>query len=307
MRIWLLASALILIPYGSRAITVSSPKADAVPAKAEVSAVKPPVKLTLSVYKTELKLQDDFKLVPDFDKLHREHPGNDEQIDWGNVDAHRYLRKVPIKVGEPLWIRIRLTNVGKKPMFVMDDLFTGPDDFQKTLEAGRYGVSVVITGPDGNKVPWQSTKEIFGMQCPENDPTSSEYRPTPQPGQNPKEKVQIEAWRKEGKSTREIYKLLNEQEAARRRREQTESKHPIARLEPGETISTRPWRYSGKCKKDNARLPHQVGDFAELWNFHLDSPGTYKIRAIYSDDPYRRSGGKPIEFKTPPIKITVLP
>lgn len=297
-RLSLVMAALLLLSDIGRAGEAPMP-AQSIPAQAEVSAVKSPVKLTLSVYKTELKLQDDFKTDIDFERLDKEHPRDVNEHAQDGIDLDQYERRVPIKVGEPLWIKIRLTNIGKKPMAVKDDLFTGPLKFPEALEANSsYGVSVVITGPNGKKVPSESIRDTSALPC---SGSTSRF--------DPAATAKAVAWRKEGKSQEQIDELFAEAiRAEEKRKKKWEMiNHPIKKLNRGESISTGPWRYQGNCAGQGALFPQQVGDYAQLWNFHLDSPGVYKISAVYFDDPYRRSGGTEIGFKTPPIKITVRP
>lgn len=294
----LVTAALLLAHNVGRAGEASVP-AHSIPAQAEVSAVKSPVKLTLSVYKTELKLKEDFKTDIDFERLDREHPRNVDERAQDGIDLDQYERRVPIKVGEPLWIKIRLTNVGKKTMVVKDDLFTGPLTFPEALEANsRYGVSIVITGPDGKSVP------LEGFRDPSTKPCSGSTSAI-----DPVATAKAAAWRKEGKSQEQIDDLFDDEIRAEemRKKKWEMSRHPIKKLNPGESVTTGPWRYQGSCAGQGARSPQHVGDYAQLANFHLDFPGVYKIRAVYFDDPYRRSGGTEIGFKTPSIKITVRP
>src|SRR5437868_2545188 len=86
------------------------------PAQAVVSAVKSPIKLTLTVYKTILKLHGDFKTETDIEKFKKENPPKNGEYDWTLSVLPKYDRRVPIKVGERLWIKIAMTNVGKKPV-----------------------------------------------------------------------------------------------------------------------------------------------------------------------------------------------
>ncbi len=302
MRMLSLVMALLLVPHGSRASSLaplSPPETRPVPAQAEVSAIKSPVKLTLSVYKTDLKLQDDFKIVTDFEKLEKEHPSANDEHAWEGVDFDKYEHQEPIKVGEPLWIKIGLKNVGKKTMFVLDELFTGRKNFRQAIgNERRYGVMVVITGPDGKVIPAPESKYIPSTLCPEGmtsriDPVATE---------------KAAVWRKAGKTEGEIDELMDRdlQDARQKKKEREQAHRPIIKLEPGETTITRPW-HQVRCSGDHGSFPPQVGDFAELWDYHLDFPGVYKIKAVYFDDPYRKSGGKEIQFETAPIEITVTP
>lgn len=266
---------------------------------AEISAVKSPVKLTLSVYKTRLKLQDDFKVDIDYERLDKEHPRDVDDHAQDGIDFEKYERRIPIKVGEPVWIKLRLTNVGKKPMVVMDDLFTGPMNFQEALESNsRYGVSIVITGPDGKDLIWDKGRNSPLIPCSE---AGAIYDPV-----GTKKAAE---WRKQGKSAEQIDELLEKDLRAeeKKKRDWALSHHPVKKLQPGESIATGPWRYAGGCGRQEALLPAQIGDYAQLWNYRLDAPGRYKIRAVYFDDPFRRSGGTEIGFKTPAITLTVLP
>lgn len=302
MHMFSLAAILFLVPLGSRASSLaplSPSEARPIPAQAEVSAVKSPVKLTLSVYKTELKLQDDFKTVTDFEKLEKDHPSDKDPQAWVGIDFDKYEHQVPIKVGEPLWIKISLKNVGKKTMFVLDDLFTGRKNFRQAIGDRRYyGVKVVITGPDGKDVPAPEPEYIPSTPCPEGmtsriDPVGT---------------AKAAAWRKEGKTEDEINSLLEKdlRDEEKRKKEWEQAHRPIIKLEPGETTTTRPW-HKVRCYREYGSFPPRVGDFSELWDYHLDLPGIYKIKAVYIDDPYRKSGGKEIRFETPTVKITVVP
>lgn len=298
MRSTLLTVVLPLLPSLGLAAALTLPEAKPVRAQAEVSAVKSPVKMTLSVYKTELKLLDDFKIETDFDRLWKEHPMKNDKYDWENIDEEKYLRRVPIKVGEPLWIKISLKNVGKKTMFVLDDLFTGRKNFRQAIGDRRhYGVKVVITGPDGKDAPAPEPEYIPSTPCPEGMTSKIDLAAT----------AKAAAWRKEGKTEDEIDALFEKEihDAQEKKKKWDQAHRPIIKLEPGETTTTHPW-HKVRCHSETGSFPPQVGDFSQLWDYHLDSPGVYKIKAVYSDDPYRKSGGKKIHFETPPIKITVV-
>lgn len=301
MRMSSLAIVLLLVPHGSRAASLSLPETKPVRAQAEVSAVKSLVKLTLSVYKTELKLQDDYKLVMDWERLDKEHPRNVDEHAQDGLDLEKYERRVPVKVGEPLWIKISLKNVGKKTMFVLDDLFTGRKNFRQAIGDRRhYGVKVVITGPDGKDVPAPEPQYIPSTPCPEGMTSKIDLAAT----------AKAAAWRKEGRTEDEIDALLDKglRDEEKKKKEWEQAHRPIIKLEPGETTTTRPW-HKIRCYREYGSFPPQVGDFSELWDYHLDSPGVYKIKAVYFDDPYsgHKKVGADIRFETPAIKITVRP
>lgn len=293
-----LTVALILIPHGSLAVSLALPKANPVPAQAAVSAAKSPVKLTLSVYKTTLKLQNDFKLEMDYERLDKEHPRTNNEHAQDGIDLEKYERLVPVKVGEPLWIKISLKNIGTTTMFVLDPLFTGRKNFRQAIAESSNGVKIKITGPNGKVIPAPDPKYIPSTPCPEG--MTSKF--------DPAGTAKAAAWRKQGKTDAEILELLNKElEDKQANKEAYEQSHrPIIKLEPDEITTTRPW-HKIRCSREHGSFPAQVGDFSELWDYHLDAPGTYWIQAIYFDDPYRRSGGKKIRFETPPVKITVLP
>lgn len=297
MRMSSLTVALILIPHGSLAVSLALPKANPVPAQAEVSAANFPVKLTLSVYKITLKLQNDFKLEMDYERLDKEHPRTNNEHAQDGIDLEKYERLVPVKVGEPLWIKISVKNIGKNTMFVMDPLFTGPKNFRQAIAENWYGgVTVKITGPNGKVIPAPDPKYIPSTPCPEG--MLSKF--------DPEGTAKAAAWRKQGKTDAEITDLLNKELEEKQAEEERRDRAPILKLEPGETTTTRPW-LKIRCTREHGSFPAQVGEFSELWDYHLDSPGIYRIHAIYFDDPFRRSGGKKILVETPPVKITVLP
>lgn len=297
MSAW--ALLLLFVPGKSRAVTLSMPATSPVSAEAEVSAAKPPVMLTLSVYKTTLKRHDDFKTEMDLKRPDREHPrGNNERAqDGGNLDRHEH--QVPIKVSEHLWIKISIKNIGEKEMFILDDLFTGRMNFRKAIgNDGRYGVKVVITGADGKTVPGENPFYIPAGPCPGQRTSTVDIIST----------KKVAAWKKEGKTDAEIDELLDRQvQDERKTKEAREQAHrPIIKLAPGKSISTGPW-HKIQCPGERGWFPPQIGDFAELWNYHLDTPGVYKIKAVYFDDPFRARGGSKIQFETPQIQVTVLP
>jgi hypothetical protein len=280
-------------------VTSASSTTNETTPQAEASAIKSPVELTLEVYRTELKRRDEFEMNVDWAALERDHPPDEDGIsDLRGVDKNRYIRRKRIRIGEPLWIKIRLTNLGKKPMFVLDDLFTGPEDFQQALEERHSGVSLIILTHDGQPVKWMREPDSDIDLCPEAEPIS--HAPP-----DPKLQAKVDAWKRDGYSLEKINAMLDaESKAAAEAR--TDAPHPFKKLETGESIATGPWRYRGRCKLDSAKLPQQVGDFGELWNYHLDIPGVYTIKARYFADPYANHG-KQVEIETAPIKITVLP
>lgn len=300
MRMFSLALALLVVPRGSLAVSLSLPEAKPARPQAEISAVKSPVKLTLSVYKTTIKLQDDFKIEMDYERLDREHPRTKDAHAQDGIDLEKYERSVPVKVGEPLWIKISLKNIGEKPMVIMDDLFTGRQNFRSALwdETRHYGVKVIMTGPDGKDLLPPNPMFIPTTPCPEGAWSKVDPAGT----------AKAAAWKREGKTKKEIEELLNKEarDEAVRKKESEQAHRPIIKLAAGETITTPPW-HKIRCNREYGSFPAQVGDFAELWDYHLDVPGVYKIKAAYFDDPFRMSGGKKIRIETAPIDITVLP
>jgi hypothetical protein len=297
MRMFPFTLALLLFPQGSWTAPLAplSPKDPApVPAQSEVSAIKSPIKLTLSVYKTIITLRDDFKIETDVERFKKENPPRNGEYDWTKSVLPKYDRRIPTKIGEPIWIKLRIANVGKKPVFIKDDLFTGPKSFGEVIgEKQRYtGVKVTITGPYGTDVP----PDDWGLSC--SGQTSKI---------DPEGTAKAALWRNEGKTKEEIEELLNKElrDEEEKKRRRAESHHPIKWLNPGEAVSTGAW-FKVRCGGEKNLQVRQIGDFAELWNYHLDAPGVYKIKAVYFNDPYGQ-GGETIRLETPEIKITVRP
>lgn len=267
-------------------------------AEAEVSAVTPPVKLTLQIYKTKLKLHKSM------------HQGKPMIIDGRQMYD-----------GEPLWVKVGITNVGKHPIKVENELFEGERDFRRALEnGGRFGVFFEVVGPDGKnlKMAWDqfSLRHYPDVAHPPPDEDEAAHKRRVQ--------AKVLEWRKAGLGDEAIQDRLNQlsTEDSHAYHELYEQEllreHPPIDVQPGKTVWSPPY-VDPDDEWTKARYSKPIDSFAELLNYNLKKPGVYKIRAAYDETPsftpaqmdqLRASGWKPDEWGvrvvTPWIKISVL-
>lgn len=305
-----LAAWFLLVPTLASART-------AAPAEAETSAIKGPIKLTLSVYRTKVKLQKIRVFTGrDFAGLERDFGDNlpnDSRI-YEKYDIYKNGF-----INEPVWFRITIQNVGKRTGPFPGPLFNAELDFAEWLEkdARFKGGFLSVMDPAGKLVtPPEPLRGMLGTPCPSN------YAPpeTPDEIADRKERGElIKAWKKAGltidQMNERLDKLTPKQWKARDDRKW--ERHYKKRLKPGETVSTPTWRYSTcHVPRDDVHPPE---GFAELHDYKLDKPGTYRIRAIYDGrdinidgkvqpdkpgDPFPAWG---VKLQTPEIKIEVQP
>ncbi len=270
--------------------------AEKIAAEAQVSAVTPPVKLTLQVYKT--KLRRHMKTV------------------------NRGGKPTKVYDGEPLWVRLGITNIGKNTIMVTHDLFTGGREFGMAIDywhGNARGIDLQIIGPDGKKVPkYQSLHSNGPRPGPSAEEKAAEHRLAEE---------KVAAWRRAGYSTEKINELLDEfsEEEGRKRRdawqEENIRRHPAKYLKPGQSVWTPPYSYKDPYNKQFYRA-EPIGDFSELANFDFNDAGIYRIRFVYdksvdaSDFEFHKNVLKDAHWKpdewdvwvqTPWIKIEVLP
>jgi hypothetical protein len=265
-------------------------RGQAVHAEAETSVVRGGLKWTLSVYQTAVHRRDRQESVIDLGKVPREQPLKaDGTVDNERSDLSRYTHIETVRKGDPLWIKITVTNVGQKDAWISDDIMTGRGDFLELMGAqiaNEWPPYIGMSGPDHKRVEWQK-KTLW------HDATTSQSVGPVDPVLTEK----VRAWRLQGVSDQEIQERLN---SADRRRGDDDQKrfaaaHPSFFLKPGKSVSSGPWVYPGDYPGERPQLPAPVGDFAELWNYHLDRPGTYKIWLVVK-------GGR-----SAPISIKALP
>lgn len=277
----------------------SSARAQNVPAEAEVSASSGPIKLTLSVYRTKLHLGTEYVNEMDWKQFEKDHPGK-EVGQVGNWKSYEHPK--PRGIADPLWIRLRVTNVGKKPIVISDHLFTGRTNFAAALTDNlehKMSFYVEVLGPDGKPVRWSPQ-----VACPRvwSKEEIRAFNNTPeQISRRRRYDALGKKWVKAGYSREKMQNLLDkvvaeenakkepskEERAARAIEEEKEQRrlHPNKNLAPGESATTASFVAPGLCPTYRAVLPSPIGDFAELWNYHIHEAGSYKIRAMYEGRP----------------------
>ena len=286
--------------------------------QAEVAGEKTPVRLTLSVYKTTVVRRQIIEERTDWDRIKRDFPEGRLPDNASPELIEKYMKNRIVKVGEPLWIKIRITNVGKKMFTVGDDFFQGSKDFGEILEKNvNAGVAVYVelTGPDGKKIKWSSAP-FFDGYClngfldksePPLNETSSGY---------PGLLERLSDWKKSGHKIHDLVDVWYGKRPPPPQKKQEDA--DLFRLKPSQSFTTHSWIYRPICNGERPRMPKPIGDYAELEPLHMDKPGEYRLKAIYDMLPttleiaYNKQHGghlseEEIRVETPPIKITVRP
>lgn len=266
------------------AMCCMSAVAEQAPRTAETSGTTGPIKLTLIVRDTVIPRHEETRTHIDVKRLAEDHSPN--------VDVEKYQYSRRVRVGDSLWIKLRLSNVGSHIIKTSDEVFLGPKNFAEALESNRqlrYDTYLSLIGPDGKAVPWESM--VMMEPCQE----SQAWRPA-----DSKTQAKVEAWRKEGLSIEQINDLLQKEENEQAR--YNEDHRPVRVLKPGESLSTGPWVFPGFCKGDREPQPPR-DDYAELWNYRLKDPGVYYLKAYYRGS----DGYKGVLVQTGRIRIEVQP
>lgn len=183
--------------------------------------------------------------------------------------------KSSIAVGERLWFRVRITNVGKKAVLVHDDIFTDPWKLRDQI-LGRFGVFLEVLDPRGRPL------EFFSPMV--------DRHPPPQPSgevpvsglleiHGPEEGALVDKWKSEGLKSDEIDRRLMKHNMAKFDAEKLAARPRPRPLQPGEFLETKSWFHHRRM--DRSPPPEPIGDFARLEFFKFDKPGTYRIRAVF--------------------------
>lgn len=269
-----------------------------------VKASSGPVELSLSLLRTRLAVREKTETAYDWDRIADDFPTDPPSP----KDLQRYAFPRVVRVGEPVWFKLTIKNIGSRPITVFSDIFWEHADFRKALEAGQdsgRGVFFIVTGPDGK--PMKRRESVYPHVCSGLDEKRNPFVGPPEdPAEQAEAKRLISNWEKKGYSRKKIGELLNE-----RLRNQEEAQraafaraHPRKILQPGQWISTRPWAFDGFCHDEKA-VP--IGDFAELWVFDFVRPGRYEVQAVYNEATGSALRRRPedVYFRTPPIVVEV--
>ncbi|MBI3505024.1 MAG: hypothetical protein HY059_09300 [Proteobacteria bacterium] len=226
----------------------------------------------------------------------------------GAVKVTLELSSAKIKVGGSLWYRATLTNVGKAAIGVYDRIFLNPqrilDNYNSHLDTFLEAV-----GPDGKQVEGRPASYIlpllngeFGHMGPLPD------RPPDPKGDRERAEVKqgvVASWKAARWPEATVREWLGLYESGYSKSGASEKEIFMARLEPGKSIATPPWRYVGdkEYRELDPRVSGEpVAGFAELWFWDFRKPGKYKVRAVH-----RRVYQGAVTATTPWLEVTVTP
>jgi len=233
------------------------------------------------------------------------------------------LHSKKIRLGDPLWFRLKLTNVSKVPIEIVNGLFCSDYGvFKKSLEsyAGlRKELYLVVVRADGKEVMnYYPIPPIDG--CIENESGSmgSMSKESPAP---PEIQRKVDQWKKEGLNNQQIQAKLDKEfnyNPDYHPPGWKEKPYPCSAFElaPSKSVETPAWVFKGYCPGDRPHLPMPPGRFVEAIQFQLDKPAHYRVFAVYnvtSDSDtkklYRELHMTPSDgyVKTPAINFEVTP
>lgn len=200
----------------------------------------------------------------------------------GPVKLGLSVLRTKIAVGEPLWVKLTLTDIGRDDDYInVDKLFDQGADVSAEIgmNAGRHrDVYLSLRDREGKELAWPLPRFSDGF-CPENNTTPWDE---PESSKSPS------------------------------RDSSSPSKVNYARpvLGPGETVTTHASFVRGPCPVSRISAEFAAG-YSEIAT-KLSTPGQYRLSAVYDFSPKAR-GRKEMRFssdvrvETPAIEITVIP
>lgn len=229
----------------------------------------------------------------------------------GPVELSLLLYKTEIRLGESLWNKIRIRNVGSRELVVSDPIFYDPWQMRRGVRTG-VGIFIEVLGPDGKLLPGDPHPNWGGGDVDVSDKPSGLLEV-----HGAEERAMLDGWKKSGLSLEQINQKLADFNLKKARDSESQQELPKLKLLPGESAETKSWFMYREWERFKKRpRPIPIGDFAELDFFDLDKPGEYKVRAVYDRAPSKwlmEARGKiPVEpdevlVRTPWVRITVLP
>ena len=175
----------------------------------------------------------------------------------------------------PLWFRLSVTNVGKKPFNINDPIFAPYflDDGKNFIDylgtAEQEGFYIVVLDAKGKRVgsDYLGTGLIVDI-----DPCLGPYEDS-------------WPWYK----LKESWKISGADQFAKREADEKKFKSLWNQVvNPGESIETIAWSYHGLCDGQRMRPPTPPGRFAEYYKLDLKKPGDYKIYAGLNHVPTKK-------------------
>ncbi len=176
----------------------------------------------------------------------------------------------------PLWFRLTVTNVGKKPFTIDDPLFAPYflDDGENFIDylsdplKKKNSFHLVVLDDKGKEVA-QKYQTVWAMEMDPciGFPDHSFESELLSKAQRLKSRVQFEERAIAEKGFESTWKRL---------------------VSPGSSIETIAWSYHGYCKGERKNPPIPPGRFAEFYGLDLSRPGHYRIYAGLNHVPTKK-------------------
>jgi hypothetical protein len=210
-------------------------------------------------------------LSPD---VRSKHPSVSAQKGPLKLTLTLYSDKVPRN--GPLWFRLTVTNVGKKPFTIDDPLFAPYflDDGENLIDylsdpfKKKNSFHLVVLDDKGREVA-QKYQTVWAMEMDPciGFPDNSFESELLSKAQRRKSRAQFKERAIAEKDFKANWKRL---------------------VSPGSSIETIAWSYHGYCKGERKNPPIPPGRFAEFYGLDLSRPGHYRIFAGLNHVPTKK-------------------
>lgn len=250
----------------------------------------------------------------------------------GPIKLTLTLSSSKIKVGDPIWFRVGVTNVSDTPLRIFNCLVASDIvDFAKELTSNtraKRRIYLVVQDPDGQVIsdhfphgPIDGCPEPGDAEPGSADNHFTEVHEPPEVQRKVQQKV--DGWAKQGLSQAQIQARLDKEYEQNNLKSATPPNCSGIDLQPHRTVESSTWVFKGFCPDDRMIPPKPPGRFAELYQVQIEKPGRYRVFAIYDEtplhDPFiekfdREHGYKPrkrdptdVRVQTPAIQAEVGP
>lgn len=194
----------------------------------------------------------------------------------GPIELSLLLHSKKVRVGDSFWYKLRIRNRGTTAITLVENALTDPFRFYKELD-GRFGLYLEVLGPDGKALPVRVPRLEADDYANDRTQVSGLLE-----GESAEEKGLVARWKDEGLDDSAIRRKLLEHNIKRLPIVST----PALVLQQGEAVETHSWFHHGVRERTLKRpQTRPIGDFSELEFFHLEQPGTYKLRAVFDQRP----------------------
>jgi hypothetical protein len=226
-------------------------------------------------------------------------------------------RDTKLKVGQSLWYKLELKNVGKEKFRVEDRNFQDPWAVHENSRL-KHGLYLEILGPNGKRLLIRTAgdRPRHAWEAREGE----DYRFSPE--ESLELKALTKEWDTRGMTAQQkaiaqaawLDGLIDKKNLA----EDKDPAHQIW-LAPGRSTTTFAWAdrgtgdYTGRAEDDRA-----LGEgYTQLWSYSFLRPGKYRVRAVYdharpeSNEDFKRKYGTGlapawVKVKTPFLEFEVV-